>query len=440
MVEHSAVNRRVVGSSPTLRAKLPVNLGGFFNFEILIKPLTISELTSGLKELIETSFSYVFLIGEITNFKQHSPSGHFYFTLKDDNAQISAVMWKSKNISLGYNPENGDLVVVKGRITLFASSGRYQVEVFEMEKQGLGNLQIEFENLKNKLKAEGLFDVKYKVPLEKFPKYPKNIAVITSETGAAIQDIAKVTRKRFPLVKLHLSPVNVQGKSSVSEIVNAINYLDANMPEVEIIILARGGGSLEDLWTFNSEEIVRTIFRSKKIIVSAIGHETDFSLCDFAADLRAPTPSAAMEMILPDIVEIQNELDYFSDELIIRIDSITSEYKLNIEYFYNNFHFNKPLGLINEFSMRLDEFNRNINYNVSSKLNSLKFGLNNMNDLMNSFCPDRILKRGYSIIFKKDKVISSVKKVFTNDFINIQFSDGKLNAEIKENNNAEEGR
>ena len=260
-------------------------------------PITISELTDQIKTLVEQEFKFVYIVGEISNFKIHTASGHYYFILKDENAQVSAMMWSSRNKDLYFTPEEGMKVIIKGRITLFKSRGTYQVDVFEMEPFGMGELQVAFDKLKEKLLSEGLFDEEFKKPI---PRFPSRVGLVTSETAAALHDFQNVTSRKYPIVELFLFPALMQGAGSAKSVCNAIRV--ANKPdfELDIIVITRGGGSIEDLWTFNEEGVAMEVFNSKVPVVSAIGHEIDYTICDFVADLRAPTPSAAAEMIFLD--------------------------------------------------------------------------------------------------------------------------------------------
>ena len=268
------------------------------------KVYTVSEITSAVKYLIEESFPFIWVKGEISNLKRHS-SGHYYFTLKDNLAQISCVMWKWRNILMNFILEDGMEVIVGGSLTVYEKQGKYQLDAETIHPIGIGELQLAFEKLKSKLHSEGLFDEKYKKPL---PKFPWRIGVVTSPTGAAIQDILSVIGRRFPQVQIIINPVRVQGDGAASEISDAIKEFN-EYDEIDLIIVCRGGGSLEDLWAFNEEIVARTIFDSKIPVLSAVGHEIDYSISDFAADKRAPTPSAAGEIAVFNKVEVETHID-----------------------------------------------------------------------------------------------------------------------------------
>jgi exodeoxyribonuclease VII large subunit len=396
----------------------------------LFEPITITELNSQIKELLETNFSFVYVIGEISNFKKHIPSGHFYFLLKDSDSQISSIMWKSRNIYLNFTPEDGMKVLVKGRVTLYSSQGKYQIDVFDISKLGIGDLQIQFEKLKEKLRKEGLFDEKYKIPIEEFPEYPNKVGIITSETGAVINDFQKIAAKRFPLAQIYLFPVNVQGAGASEEICKAINY--ANNPELglEIIVIARGGGSAEDLFTFNEEKIARAVFNSKIPVVSAIGHEVDFTICDFVADVRAATPSEAAEIIFPDSIEIEKDLDEAGNNLRYCLSDRIKLLNSNLDFISNNFHFNKPLNILNEYKMRLDDNQKTLENKKDKKLSNIKYTLSNLENLLMNISPEKTLKRGYTYVLKKGKLVKRKKELDSGDLININFYDGSEKAII----------
>lgn len=411
-------------------------------------PLTISELSRDLKNTIERNFDYVFVLGEISNFKRHF-SGHLYFLLKDTKAQINAVIWKTRADLLNISPDDGMKVLVKGRITLYETRGSYQIDVFSIQPAGEGEFQIAFENLKRKLEKEGLFDSKYKKPL---PEFPEKIALITSETGAAVQDFLKVTERRYPVVTIYLINAGMQGAGSADSVCKAITAANKIKDKPEIIVLTRGGGSIEDLWTFNEEKVARAVFASDIPVVSAIGHEVDFTICDFTADVRASTPSSAAELIFPVLLNIQLSLNEIENNLKRKVLSEIRNLKSDLIKIENNYYFKKPIDIINEYKMNLD----NIEYELSAvskrKLNEFKiqieriskelkiipgrsiFYLKNLlhsnEKLLNSLNPENILKRGFVIIKKEDKIISFKNQLKVNDNIQINFNDGNADAVI----------
>ncbi|MEO8447799.1 MAG: exodeoxyribonuclease VII large subunit [bacterium] len=396
------------------------------------EPVTISEFTREVKLHFEAKFNFVNVIGEISNFKHHS-SGHFYFTLKDDKAQVSANMWSSKNQLLRFTPSNGMKVIVKGRVTVYESKGTYQIDVFEMQPAGEGELQVAFEKLKQKLFAEGMFDVIHKKPM---PDFPQRVGIITSETGAALQDFIRVTNKRYPLVKLYLFNASMQGRGaaqSISSSIKKANKFSADDEStLDLIILARGGGSIEDLWCFNEEIVAREIFRSKLPVVSAVGHEIDFTISDFVADLRAPTPSAAAEMIFPDIAELKKRLNIYAEDLKGITEEKFSRVKKILNNISTNYYFNKPMDILNEYKLRIDDVDKGISDCLKSKILKLRARLDSNDKLLNSLGPEMVLKRGYTIITKKDKIINSKKLLMDRDKVGITFFDGDVEAVIKD--------
>jgi len=328
--------------------------------EALPNILTVSELTSYIKLTLEENFRYVHIIAEISNFKIHTQSGHYYFTLKDEDSQISAVMWKTRNQELFFTPEDGMQVVIKGRITVYAVRGSYQVEVWEMKPQGAGELQARFEKLKQKLFDEGLFDESHKKLL---PQYPENVALLTSRTGAVLHDFTKITGRRYPLLNIFLFPVSVQGVTAPASIIEALKDCEKmvkskKLPKLDIIIIARGGGSIEDLFPFNDEKLARAIFACKIPIVSAIGHEVDFTICDFVADLRAPTPSAAAELITPSIKELIEYLDKFSYFCRSFVQNKIENLRNSVREVQGSYYFNRPKDLIYNFYQQLDDISK----------------------------------------------------------------------------------
>lgn len=390
-------------------------------------PITISELTDKIKSLVEQEFKFVYIVGEISNFKIHTASGHFYFVLKDENAQVSAMMWSSRNKDLYFSPEEGMKVIVKGRVTLFKSRGTYQVDVFEMEPFGIGELQIAFEKLKEKLLLEGLFEEEFKKPL---PRFPSRVGLITSETAAALHDFQNVTARRFPSVELFLFPALMQGAGSGKSVCDAIRAANKLELKLDILVITRGGGSIEDLWTFNEEVVAREVFTSKVPVVSAIGHEIDYTICDFVADLRAPTPSAAAEMIFPDKTELLERINQFDYNLKIYLSERLNFYHSELENISKNYFFNKPLDLLGEYSMRIDDYRDEVSKVVNDKFNNINNRLSSIEKLLFNIGPEQTLKRGFTYILKDGKIISRKKQLQKDDDIKIKFHDGDKGAII----------
>lgn len=406
--------------------------------------LTVSELNSFIKVLIEDNFKFIHLIGEISNFKIHTQSGHYYFTIKDESSQISAVMWKTRNQQLLFTPEDGMQVVVKGRVTVYPARGNYQVEVWEIKPQGAGELQYRFDQLKQKLFEEGLFDEEHKKPL---PKFPENVVMITSRTGAVLQDFINITKRRYPLLNIFLYPVNVQGALAASSIIEALTDTEnlvksKKLPEIDMIIIARGGGSIEDLWSFNDEKLARTIFASKIPIISAVGHEVDFTICDFVADLRAPTPSAAAELITPDMRELIENLDKFSYFCRSFVQTKLDGYRNSVREIEGSYYFNRPKDLIYNFYQKLDDFSKGITSVTNSRVSGLKNEIKFYKKTLHHISPDNNLKKGYAIVRKKididemrlqfdfDKIVTRASKLKKDEEVEIKFYDNKKSAKI----------
>ncbi|MEO8448047.1 MAG: exodeoxyribonuclease VII large subunit, partial [bacterium] len=388
------------------------------------QPLTVTELTRGIKSVLENEFSFVYVVGELSNFKDHS-SGHFYFTLKDDKAQLSAIMWSTRNKELIFAPKNGMKVLVKGRITLYETRGSYQIDVFDMQPAGMGELQIAFEKLKQKLFDEGLFDVSAK---KSIPEFPARVGIITAETGAALQDFIRVTEKRYPIVKLLLFNAMMQGSGSAESIVRAIKSANKPKYNLDIIVIARGGGSIEDLWSLNEEIVAREIHRSEIPVVSAIGHEIDFTISDFVSDLRAPTPSAAAEMIFPDRPELIKRISEYSNDLNNIIYSKIENLKKIIDNSSSNYYFRRISDIINEYKFRLDDIDKKISNNISGKFIFLKRCLDSSDKLLNSLSPEQVLKRGFTIVTKGKKVINRKSALKKFDNVEVKFYDGEASA------------
>ncbi|MCX7833905.1 MAG: exodeoxyribonuclease VII large subunit [Ignavibacteria bacterium] len=392
-----------------------------------IQPLTVTEFTRKLKILIQEEFSDVYITGEISNFKKHAISGHCYFTLKDENAALQAVLWNYRYNLLNFTPEDGLKVIVRGKITVYEPRGNYQIDIIEIRLAGIGELQLAFERLKRKLEEEGLFEESRKRAL---PEFPNRIGIITSESGAVIEDFKRVTLKRYPLVDILLFPVSVQGPGSVESIICALKEANKEKYSLDIIVLARGGGSIEDLWSFNDERLAREVFKSKVPTVSAIGHETDFTICDFVADLRAPTPSAAAEIIFPDknqLLERLTQIDYYIN------DSIKSWFRYyydNLDRIKNSYVMNRPVDILNQYKIRLDENYKMISDVLKNTVNKYKERLNYMERLLLNTSPEHTLKRGFAYVKKDGKVVSRKALLKPFDNIDIVFYDGTIGAEI----------
>ncbi len=393
------------------------------------KILTVTELTRRIKNVLETDFNDVVVTGEISNFKRHT-SGHIYFTIKDEKSSLSATIWRSRAVNLTFTPHDGMKVIARGSITVYEVRGSYQLDVVSLKPLGVGELHIIFEKLKQKLAVEGLFDESNKKPL---PEYPERIGIVTSPTGAAIQDMLNIISRRFPSVEIILYPVKVQGAGAAEEIAEAISDLN-KYGKVDVLIVGRGGGSIEDLWAFNEEVVARAIYASKIPVVSAVGHEIDFTIADFVADLRAPTPSAAAELVVRNRYElidnIRNFLYTMQQSLLSKVDDNRSR----VAGLVSSYAFNNPVDEVRQFSQRIDELERLLNINFIHKFKSTKQYIAGLTDRMNSLNPENVIKRGYAIVYKNSHIVDSSHNLALSDNINIQFKDGNVAAAITKTN------
>ncbi|MFH1248945.1 MAG: exodeoxyribonuclease VII large subunit [archaeon] len=400
------------------------------NLEPNTKIYSVDEITTHIKNLIERdeALQDISVEGEISNFR-HSNKMHMYFSLKDENSIIECAMFQRANQNLEFMPSDGMKVVVRGYLEVYKPRGTYQIIVEEMHLAGRGKLYLEFLKLKEKLEKEGLFKEDHKKPL---PKYPKTIGVITSPEGAVIYDIIKVVKRRYPHVKIILFPSPVQGNEAKYRIVEGIKKL--NQICVDVIIIARGGGSFEDLCSFNEEIIARAVYDSKIPIISAIGHETDFTIIDFVADKRAPTPSAAAELVVPDEIEVYNNLSNLENKIYRCMIRVIESYKQRIHYISNRLIFKRPFSLIEGYKQTLDERGIQLKQTVVNKIEILKREVNGFEGKLNALSPYSVLKRGYSITQKDGKIVSSIKNISKGDIIYTIVKDGEIKSGIKNKN------
>jgi exodeoxyribonuclease VII large subunit len=388
--------------------------------------VTITELTRQIKFSLESSFPRVWVEGEISNFKQHT-SGHLYFTLKDEGAQLSALMWRSRVPNLTFQPEDGMKVVARGSITVYPPRGNYQLDVDQIQPIGLGELQLAFERLKQKLEKEGLFESEHKKPI---PEFPECIGLVTSETGAALQDIRSVLSRRHPSVEVVLAPVRVQGGGAAEEIAEAIQYLN-QVEGIDVLIVGRGGGSLEDLWAFNEEIVARAIYASKIPVISAVGHEIDFSIADFVADLRAPTPSAAAELAVRDRSELLEDIGNMCYTMRGALDNQASGLRERITSLVTSYSFNRPKDLIRECSQRVDDLERSFGIAFAHIAQSVHQRYNALQRELQALNPDGVLKRGYAIVRKEGRIVSSAAMLGYDDEADLQFHDGSVGVKVE---------
>ncbi|MBN3490208.1 exodeoxyribonuclease VII large subunit [Acholeplasma equirhinis] len=434
--------------------------------------LSVTALTQYLKAKLENDphLKKILLKGEISNFKAHS-SGHFYFSLKDDKAQISAMMFSTYAKNINFMPKDGDKVLVEGYISLYEARGSYSISVYQMTLDGIGELFLKYENLRKEFEALGYFDPSLKKPI---PKFPRAIGVITSPTGAVIQDIKNTVSRRYLLTKIVLYPALVQGEGSKDDLVKKIKKANEDNL-VDVIILGRGGGSIEDLWSFNEAEVVVAIHESKIPIITAIGHETDTTLSDFVSDLRAPTPTAAAELATPNVLDLKQDikentrlLNYYINEKIKQIktnllnlderlvlsspkakldqekkNTVNLVSKLNQVYqvklldlnYQTNLYRQRlisPKDKIERLNERLVDLRYKLNQNYQNKLTLSTYQFNTLREALKSINPLSVMERGFALTMKDDKVLTSIKDVKENDLITVELKDGKLKTKVIE--------
>ncbi len=388
----------------------------------------VSEITREIKNLIEQSFSTLWVEGEISNYVLHS-SGHRYFSLKDESAQIRCVLFRWAGGKLAFEPQDGMKVFALGTLTVFEKSGQYQLSVAQLHPVGIGELELAFQQLKEKLYAEGLFDEAHKKPI---PEYPQAIGVVTSPTGAAIRDIINIIHRRNPGVRIILNPVRVQGEGAGEEIAQAIKDFN-EYKNVDLLIVGRGGGSLEDLWAFNEEIVARAIYASKIPIISAVGHEVDFTIADFVADLRASTPSAAAELAVKNRVEVLKEVRNLFKTLSSTQRLIVEDYKTRVESARESYGFKRALDLIAQRAQRADELLKSLVKEIKNYFDSQKKSLSLILGKLNALSPLSVLERGFSLTRKlpEMEIVRDAASLRLNDEIEVKFHRGKIKAEVK---------
>ena len=413
------------------------------------KYLTVSAITRYLKAKfdVDENLQTVFLKGEISNFKAHT-TGHFYFSLKDESSKINAIMFRSNASKVLFKPMDGMKVLVTGRISVYEAMGSYQIYVDEMLEDGVGNLYIAYEQLKEKLQKEGLFNKTHK---KKIPKIPKRVGIVTASTGAAIRDIITTIKRRFPICETILFPTLVQGENAKDDIVRNIEM--AQNYDLDVLIVGRGGGSIEDLWPFNEEVVARAIYNSKVPIISAVGHEVDFTIADFVADLRAPTPTAAAELAVPNMSDLKKYISQLSIRLNESVLKRVNYLKLYLDSIKNSFVIKNPMIMYENKKQSLDLMNSKLNDLMLGKVDRLK---NEMEKIKKSYVltnpkllykdnilevkniieklellnPLNILNRGYSITYLNSLALKSVKEVKENDLLDIKLTDGVIQSKV----------
>lgn len=438
-----------------------------------IKYYSITALNRAIKNMFDNKpeLNRVYIKGEISNYKHHT-RGHLYFTLKDENSRIAAVMFSSAASKLLFEPEDGMKVLVCGRVTVYEATGGYQIYVEQMDLDGIGNLYLEYEKLKNKLKAEGLFDLGHKRPI---PKYPRKIGIITASTGAAIRDILSTIKRRYPICQTILFPALVQGVGAKESIVYQLQR--AQDFDLDVLICGRGGGSIEDLWAFNEECVARAIYASKIPVISAVGHEVDFTIADFVADLRAPTPTGAAEMAVPNLVDVNNLINQYKIRVNESINNLLNLNNKKLEHLKESYVLRNPLALYEVKEQKLDGYIDVLNKYITNKLNESRIKLNHVKDSfvlknplslymikqekLNNYVeqlqkivvnyldngkyrynllvnklellnPLNILNNGYSLVSMNGKIIKSSKDVKEKDILEIRLHEGKIKAIVSE--------
>ncbi|WP_444645366.1 exodeoxyribonuclease VII large subunit [Caproiciproducens sp. R1] len=387
--------------------------------------LSITQLNTYIKSKFDgdENLAHVFVSGEISNFTNHYKSGHFYLSLKDEKCVIRAVMFAQNARRIRFLPQDGMKVIVRGRVSVYEATGQYQLYIDDMQPDGLGALNLAFEQLKAKLEAEGLFSPERKKPL---PAFPERIGVITSPTGAAVHDITSILARRYPLAEIVFCPVLVQGEGAAPQIVDALARFNRLLC-ADVIILGRGGGSLEDLWPFNEETVARAVAASGIPVISAVGHETDFTICDFVADLRAPTPSAAAELAVPDCAELEYTVRYDLSRLKQSMRKKLTGLKQNLDALTSRYSFKNPFNLIELERIRTDQLAVRLNQSMRRKTVDARSALSSVSGRLNALSPLATLSRGYSITYGQNgRVVTRISDVKTGERISVLLNEGTL--------------
>ena len=391
--------------------------------------LTVTQLNEYLKLMMDSNpfLSDVFVRGEISNFTNHYKTGHFYFSIKDETGTLRAVMFRSAAANVPFRPENGMRVILRGRVSVFPRDGQYQIYVNEMQPDGIGALYIAYEQLRRRLEAEGLFDPARKKPI---PKFPKAIGIVTSPTGAAVRDMIDILGRRFPSVRVVLYPALVQGQGAAASVAAGVRFFNEQMP-VDLLIVGRGGGSIEDLWAFNEEVLARAVAASEIPVISAVGHETDTTLCDFVADLRAPTPSAAAELAVPDRVELKRYLDARERLLYEMLTSRIVAAKARVNALSAARSLRSPMAYLDDRRMTLTYLLEKLERGMDVTLIGQKGRFAALCSKLEALNPLGVLSRGYAAVFDKEKnALASTKAVRVGSEILVRMADGTLEATV----------
>lgn len=393
--------------------------------------LSVSQLNRYIKMNFDAdeNLANIFISGEISNFTNHYRTGHLYFTLKDDSAAVRAVMFNSSAKRLKFMPEDGMKVIARGRVSVYEASGQYQLYVDDMQPDGVGALNLAYEQLKEKLQKEGLFSELHKKPL---PPYPEKVGVITSPTGAAVRDIINVLGRRFPYAEIVFCPVLVQGEGAHLQLTDAVNLFNSERA-ADVIIIGRGGGSIEDLWEFNDEGLARAVYNSEIPVISAVGHETDFTICDFVADMRAPTPSAAAELAVPDANELQYALSALKNRMFLNVSSGIADRRSRLEYLTSKGALKSPDEILSNRSQRLDTAFSKMLSSYENRIGGKKVEFISAATALSKLDPMSVLMRGFAFVSDKNgKNVYSSQALAKGDKINVRFHDGSAVCEVKE--------
>lgn len=393
--------------------------------------LSVSQLNRYIKMNFDAdeNLANIFISGEISNFTNHYRTGHLYFTLKDDSAAVRAVMFNSSAKRLKFMPEDGMKVIARGRVSVYEASGQYQLYVDDMQPDGVGALNLAYEQLKEKLQKEGLFSELHKKPL---PPYPEKVGVITSPTGAAVRDIINVLGRRFPYAEIVFCPVLVQGEGAHLQLTDAVNLFNSERA-ADVIIIGRGGGSIEDLWEFNDEGLARAVYNSEIPVISAVGHETDFTICDFVADMRAPTPSAAAELAVPDANELQYALSALKNRMFLNVSSGIADRRSRLEYLTSKGVLKSPDEMLSNRSQRLDTAFSKMLSSYENRIGGKKVEFISAATALSKLDPMSVLMRGFAFVSDKSgKNVYSSQSLAKGDKINVRFHDGSAVCEVKE--------
>lgn len=393
--------------------------------------LSVSQLNRYIKMNFDAdeNLANIFISGEISNFTNHYRTGHLYFTLKDDSAAVRAVMFNSSAKRLKFMPEDGMKVIARGRVSVYEASGQYQLYVDDMQPDGVGALNLAYEQLKEKLQKEGLFSELHKKPL---PPYPEKVGVITSPTGAAVRDIINVLGRRFPYAEIVFCPVLVQGDGAHLQLTDAVNLFNSERA-ADVIIIGRGGGSIEDLWEFNDEGLARAVYNSEIPVISAVGHETDFTICDFVADMRAPTPSAAAELAVPDANELQYALSALKNRMFLNVSSGIADRRSRLEYLTSKGALKSPDEMLSNRSQRLDTAFSKMLSSYENRIGGKKVEFISAATVLSKLDPMSVLMRGFAFVSDKNgKNVYSSQALAKGDKINVRFHDGSAVCEVKE--------